>query len=266
VTASDVGITAPVAHINALLRDRAGIGGDLRIPLALSYLLHIILGLTLLLVARHRSYQGFTSSTGILPVRPLYGFPDAGPAPRPEAPRAAVAPAAPPAARLRRTPSDRGIKEVKDRFQDRREHRPAAKSRPVDSSSPAATDQLLQPTVGTPGSPSGSLHGGPDGGLGTLMFANQWYVQRIQDIVYMNWGNPFAGRDRPAAALSVEVEFRILRDGTVVDTKLERSSGHPLWDRAALRAVEHSRLPPLPADYPGDSVRVLYTFAEDAAP
>jgi TonB family protein len=59
----------------------------------------------------------------------------------------------------------------------------------------------------------------------------------------------------------VFVTFDILRDGTVTNPEVSKSSGVPEVDRSALRAVLASNpLGPLPSDYPGSKVSVEFFF------
>jgi TonB family protein len=92
---------------------------------------------------------------------------------------------------------------------------------------------------------------------------DQWYVRRIQEIVYSNWGDPFQAQAKPQGDLRVMVSFVIHRDGTVTEVEIEKRSGHAAFDRAGLRAVENSRMPELPRGYPGDAVRIHYQFYLD---
>ena len=57
------------------------------------------------------------------------------------------------------------------------------------------------------------------------------------------------------------IHFRIEKDGTISDAAVERSSGLPFVDRAALRAVlSSSPLPPLPVEYAGSQLGVHLKF------
>ncbi len=57
------------------------------------------------------------------------------------------------------------------------------------------------------------------------------------------------------------ITFEILRDGTVVNIQVTRSSGEPSVDRSAIRAIrESSPLDRLPSDYTGDKVLVEFWF------
>jgi Gram-negative bacterial tonB protein. len=72
----------------------------------------------------------------------------------------------------------------------------------------------------------------------------------------MNWFKP-----AESVPISPMIRFRIERDGTIGDPQLERSSGLPFVDRAALRAVmASSPLPPLPQEFTGKYLGVHLIF------
>jgi protein TonB len=53
----------------------------------------------------------------------------------------------------------------------------------------------------------------------------------------------------------------IQRDGSIQVPRVEQSSGNPLYDQAALRAiVDASPFPPLPQDWARPSLRVMFRF------
>ena len=57
------------------------------------------------------------------------------------------------------------------------------------------------------------------------------------------------------------VYFRILRDGTITEARVETPSGNGTFDRAALSAVRSSSpLNPLPFAYSGTYLGVYLTF------
>jgi protein TonB len=57
------------------------------------------------------------------------------------------------------------------------------------------------------------------------------------------------------------VKFTIQRDGRLTDSTVERGSGYPTLDFAALRAVlATAQLPPLPAAFPNPSLTVHLNF------
>jgi protein TonB len=58
-----------------------------------------------------------------------------------------------------------------------------------------------------------------------------------------------------------QVVFEIGRDGKIAGLKVEKSSGNPLYDQAALRAItEATPFPPLPEDFKESFLRVHLGF------
>jgi len=87
-------------------------------------------------------------------------------------------------------------------------------------------------------------------------FNYSYYIERMLVTIGTNWFKP---------ALSVStnpiIRFRIARDGSISEAEVERSSGMPFVDRAALRAVLASTpLPPLPSEFAGDHLGVHLIF------
>jgi TonB family protein len=56
------------------------------------------------------------------------------------------------------------------------------------------------------------------------------------------------------------MKFTILRDGTIQAPQVERPSGFLALDNAAMRAVQLTRLPPLPPDFDNSTLTVHVTF------
>jgi TonB family protein len=56
------------------------------------------------------------------------------------------------------------------------------------------------------------------------------------------------------------VHFRIARNGTVSEVSLVRNSGVGVYDRESLRAVQTTRLPPLPTQYKGSNLGITFIF------
>lgn len=87
-------------------------------------------------------------------------------------------------------------------------------------------------------------------------FNYSYYIERMLLAIGMNWFKP--AQSVPNSPI---VRFRIERDGSITDPVIERSSGLPFVDRAALRAVlASSPLPPLPAEFGGDHLGVHLIF------
>jgi protein TonB len=87
-------------------------------------------------------------------------------------------------------------------------------------------------------------------------FNYSYYVERMLVTIGMNWFKP-----AESVPISPMIRFRIERDGTISDPQIERSSGLPYVDRAALRAVmASSPLPPLPQEFGGRYLGVHLIF------
>ncbi len=90
------------------------------------------------------------------------------------------------------------------------------------------------------------------------LFEYPYYLRLMVDKVSRNWRNPYAGQDE---VVLCTVFFRIQRDGSIADERVEKSSGSASFDRAALRAViMSSPLPPLPPDFRENRLTVHLDF------
>lgn len=84
-----------------------------------------------------------------------------------------------------------------------------------------------------------------------------WYLAAIRTAVKANW----VLEGRPTL-LSVLVSFRILRNGTIQNTAVERSSKNSWFDAAALDAVRKTRtLPPIPDEIRQNHLDVVIDFS-----
>jgi len=80
--------------------------------------------------------------------------------------------------------------------------------------------------------------------VGDTAFA--WYRAAVTNALYSHWRRPVVGGLREP--VGVRVAFEIMRDGNVRGIRVEESSGVPMLDRSALRAVgDAAPLPPLPS-------------------
>jgi TonB family protein len=94
--------------------------------------------------------------------------------------------------------------------------------------------------------------GGGGGGFGDFGY----YGLAIQNRIAANWSPAFVSGE----AICI-VYFRIIRSGNVVGARVEQSSGIPFYDQSALRAVlESNPMPPLPAQFPDDTVGIHFRF------
>lgn len=82
------------------------------------------------------------------------------------------------------------------------------------------------------------------------------YLQGMHRKIGGNWFRP-----QVSGGAATVVYFRILRDGTITDARIESSSGNGTFDRAALSAVRSSSpLNTLPFAYSGNYLGVYLTF------
>jgi protein TonB len=98
---------------------------------------------------------------------------------------------------------------------------------------------------------------GPAGGFGNMF---PWYVEAVQRRVSSNWLQATVDPTVQWAPRAV-IDFEILRDGTVVNVQVMKSSGYPSVDASAVRAIQMSSpLNPLPGGYSGSNVNVEFWF------
>ena len=94
-----------------------------------------------------------------------------------------------------------------------------------------------------------------------LIFLNipkipSWYVTLIHNRIYGNWEAP-PGTEKDKATIF----FEINQEGQILRSSVEKTSRFSDFDRAALEAVNNSDpLPPLPAQYKENILRVHLTF------
>ncbi|MFP5246792.1 MAG: energy transducer TonB [Thermoanaerobaculia bacterium] len=126
---------------------------------------------------------------------------------------------------------------------------PVAKPAPAPPA-PAAGPAVAGTTTDVPVGGSGvtGLEGGD--------FPYTLYIQGMQRRIGTNWFRP-----QVAPGTAAVIYFRIQRDGTISEAKVETSSGNSAFDRAALSAVRSSTpLNPLPFAYNGNYLGVHLTF------
>ncbi len=90
-------------------------------------------------------------------------------------------------------------------------------------------------------------------------FPFAWYLARIEGLVDRNW-NPRQLGFGQRARISCTVHFEIARNGLISGVSLTSGSGIGVYDREALRAVQTTRLPPLPPQYGGSRLGVTFIF------
>lgn len=102
--------------------------------------------------------------------------------------------------------------------------------------------------------------GGSNVKVDTEDFPFAYYLNLIRYRIQENWRPPVQSTDWGRRMTAV-VGFRVLRNGQVVEVKLEMSSKRFLFDQAAQRAIRAlGDLPPLPDEFAGDYLNVHIEF------
>ena len=89
-------------------------------------------------------------------------------------------------------------------------------------------------------------------------FSDQAYQKKVHQKVGLAWKRP----DQPPKPGSKSVVIvTILRDGSLLESRLNMKSGSDAWDASAVEAVKKAApLEPLPKSYPRTSVEVHFHF------
>ncbi|HVO77047.1 MAG TPA: TonB family protein [Candidatus Bathyarchaeia archaeon] len=117
-------------------------------------------------------------------------------------------------------------------------------------------------TVEQPRQDSGGASAG--GGTGIAVdgggFPFSYYLSAIERRVSENW---YSAVSQGRSGLTCVVYFRLMRNGSVQDARVETGSGNSYFDSYALRAVKAgSPFPPLPGSFPGDFLGIHFTFVQ----
>lgn len=138
-----------------------------------------------------------------------------------------------------------------------------------DSTVPPPENAVRNGTGGAPDLPVGSA---PTPGGGTPVtvkgqgggdFASRygWYIEGVRRSVGQNWLQTTIDPPvRAARQAHAVMTFRINRDGSVSNVQMSQSSGNLSMDNSARRALDGIRFGPLPNDYSGSSVDVIFDF------
>jgi protein TonB len=100
---------------------------------------------------------------------------------------------------------------------------------------------------------------GPTVGDTDTDFPFAWYLSRVERLIARNWDPTQIGFGK-RAIVSCAVHFSISKNGTVSQVTLVRNSGVGVFDREALRAVQTTKMPPLPPQFTGPSLGVTFIF------
>jgi periplasmic protein TonB len=96
--------------------------------------------------------------------------------------------------------------------------------------------------------------GGTGGEINLGDFCCPEYLQTLLAQVQSNWNSK-----QQVVGVST-VRFTIVRDGSITNVQIARSSGFAVLDLTAQRAVMSARLPPLPAAYTNPDLTIHLTF------
>jgi len=106
------------------------------------------------------------------------------------------------------------------------------------------------------GSSIGGSGGGGGGGSDSPL---AWYYAMVKQLMYEAWQQPsgLANTGNPTTTVTI----RVMRDGTINERQMMRSSGNKLMDDSVMRAVQSvKRLKPLPPQFIGPSQDITITF------
>ncbi len=98
---------------------------------------------------------------------------------------------------------------------------------------------------------------GPSVGSTDSNFPFAWYLSQVEGRIAANWRPRQLGFRN---SIACSVHFVIGRSGVVSQVTLSEGSGVGLYDREALRAIQTTRLPPLPPQYSGANLGVTFIF------
>ena len=138
-----------------------------------------------------------------------------------------------------------------------------------DNAAPSHGGQMNIPTgfQQTPGVSSSGVQMPGDAGR---QFATRygWYIAAARRRVQPNWDQLSIDPGvRNSRTLHCVIGFTIMHDGSVKNVRVSQSSGNSSWDNSGLRAILNSNpFPPLPSDWSGSDVSVLWDFPDAATP
>lgn len=170
----------------------------------------------------------------------------------PPAPAAAEPEAVPAKPDVKRPPKE--VPREKPKEKDKPKPKPAAALPAPKTAAPAKA-------AGTPAAQPGLETGviGPAVSGTDADFPFAYYLKAIESRVVANWHPRQLGfGDR--AVVSCSVHFVVNRAGVVSQARLVRNSGLGVYDREAVRAVQTTRLPPLPPQFRGTELGVTFDF------
>jgi len=138
------------------------------------------------------------------------------------------------------------------------------KIKPPDKPTPYGKGSQTDDPTGYPQTPGASSSGVAVQGEGGGDFATRygWYVESVKRAISQNWIQTSIDPSiRAARRAKATVTFRINRNGSVANIRLDNSSGNRSMDDSATRALlSIDKFPTLPSDYSGSYVDVTFDF------
>lgn len=141
---------------------------------------------------------------------------------------------------------------------------PAASAPARAAAPPAAAPTAAAPRDEAPAPPQPlGQRAGSAAGAGALTlnvgdFPYAWYIRQIHQKIQEQWHGRAIPGQQPA------VIFEIGRGGQLLRAAIDKTSGNPYYDQAALRAINNAHpFPPLPADFAKPVLTVGLQFAYD---
>ncbi len=100
-------------------------------------------------------------------------------------------------------------------------------------------------------------HGISSAQVDAYNFGSPYYLSLVFGKIKDAWENPV----QSSSTLMTTIYFRILRDGSIVEAKVEKTSGIDLFDQSAMRAIITSTpFPPLPNEFSGEYLGIHLEF------
>ena len=108
------------------------------------------------------------------------------------------------------------------------------------------------------GLPQGVELGAAFGGarLDATGFDSPYYLNILFNKIDGQWDNPYGGDQ----AIQCTIYFVVGREGKIIDSAIEKSSGISAYDQAALRAVLGCKPPPLPNQFDSEELGIHLEF------
>ena len=92
--------------------------------------------------------------------------------------------------------------------------------------------------------------------LDAVGFDSPYYLNVLFSKIRNSWDNPYEGLD----SVGCMIYFVVDRRGKISDSAIEKSSGYPAYDQAALRAILAAKPPPLPNQFNSDELGIHLEF------